>query len=44
MKDFWIRPYILGGEDPEEFGLKIEFFIFFPEIWSGRSLVPGDRD
>ena len=31
-KNFWIRPYILGGEDPKErsnLGLKIEFFHFF---------------
>ena len=33
IKSFWIRPYILGGEDPKErshFGLKIEFFHFYP--------------
>ena len=32
MKNFWVRFYILGGEDPKErsnFGLKIEFFNFF---------------
>ena len=32
MKNVWIRPYVLGGEDPKErsnFGLKIEFFHFF---------------
>ena len=37
MKNVWIRPYILVGEDPKgrpNFGLKIEFFQFFPKIWS----------
>ena len=37
MKNFRIRPYILGGEDPKErsnFDMKINFFIFFPKIWS----------
>ena len=37
IKNFWIRPCILGEEGPKErskFGLKIEFFHFFPKILS----------